>query len=83
MMGRGADASLAREMRLSAALASKSPPQAPRIHSTAKISRFVWRGALGVMLDSAGGDMVHPPFNLRPLKEKRGRWDNNSSAFVD
>jgi hypothetical protein len=70
-------------MRLSAALASKSPPQAPRIHSTAKIRASYGRAALGVMLDRAGGDMVHLPFNLRPMEEKRGRRDNNSSAFID
>jgi hypothetical protein len=58
-MGRRADVSLAREMApLRGAGRRNLRPQAPRIHLP-PISRFLRRGALRVMLDKAGGDMVH------------------------
>jgi hypothetical protein len=39
-MGRRADANLARKMRLSGVPALKSPPQAPRLRLTHKLTRF-------------------------------------------
>ena len=58
-MGRRADVSLAREMApLRGAGRRNLRPHAPRIHLP-PISGFLWCGALRVMLDKAGGDMVH------------------------
>lgn len=80
-MGRRADASLAWQMRFHEAPASKSPPRAPRIHSTARI-RASYGGAPRVMLDKVEGDMVHLRHDPGPRKEKCGLWDNNFKSYI-
>ena len=46
------------------------PPRAPSHSLNRQDSGFLRRGALRVMLDKAGGDMVPLRLNLRPPKEK-------------
>jgi hypothetical protein len=62
--------SLAGKGRLLATLTSY-PAVTLRIHSIVKDLRFLRCGAAPVLLDKAGGDMVHLPRNLRPPKENK------------
>ena len=69
MMRRLADTSLARRMRAPGGAGVEIAAAGASHSLNRQNSRFLWRGALRVMLDKMDGDMVHLRHDLRRSKE--------------